>query len=329
MNDELNVPRDLIRYVETGSKFIIAGHKEPDGDCIGSQLSLRSILLRMGKEVYVCSAGPFTRSELKGYTGFFKASLTEEEKSGARLIIVDCTDTERMGSLEKELKGLPFAIIDHHATGSYPPSCEQFPVYIDAQAPACTFLIYRLITALGMGINEEEATLLLFGLCTDTGFFHYLTEKDSSVLEAAAQMLKHGANLKRVYNLINGGKKLDSRILMGKILSRTESHYDGKLLTSYETLEEFQTFGFEGRDSDNMYKLLQSVENVQVIIIIRQESANNCTVSLRSVDKIDVASVAKSLGGGGHKNAAGLTMKGDISNVRQILLKSFSNIFKK
>jgi len=323
----LSVPEELVQFIRTGSKFIIAGHKEPDGDCVGSQLALRSVLLRLGKEVVVCSAGPFKRAELKDYAGQFTACLTEKEKTGAKAIVVDCSTMERTGSLQEMLEELPCAVIDHHAAVTHSPSTWQAPVYIDANAPSCALLIEKLITALGLELTEEEAVLLLFGVCTDTGFFRHLTEENAQVFEAAARMVRHGASPKGVYKVMNGGKSFNSRILLGRILSRTESHFDGRLMVSHETLEEFKAFGFEARDSDSLNKMLLSVEGVEAVVIIRQECDDNCTVSLRSIDKIDVAQIAASLGGGGHKNASGLTMQGNISSVKQIMLESFSKIF--
>jgi phosphoesterase RecJ-like protein len=323
----LKVPAELLQFIENGSKFIIAGHKEPDGDCVGSQLALRSALIRLGKEVIICSDGPFRRTELNKYTDQFTSTLSENDKTGAKVIVVDCSGMDRTGDLQKTLEEFPCAVIDHHAAVKHPPSTPLAPVYVDANAPSCTVLIEKLISALGLELTKEEAELLLFGLCTDTGFFRHLTEKNTGVFEAAAKMIRHGASPKNTYALMNGGKSLNSRILLGHILSRTESYFDGKLLISHETLEDFQSFGQESRDSDSLSHLLLSVKGVEVFIIIRQERVDNCTVSLRSLDKIDVSQVAASFDGGGHKNASGLTMQGSVSSVKQIMLNSFSQIF--
>jgi len=323
----LEAPKDLLDFILNGSKFIIVGHKEPDGDCVGSQLALRSALTRLGKPSVACSAGPFKRTELRDYAEKFAAFPSVEERKGAKAIIVDCSTRERIGDIEKLLEEFPCAVIDHHAAVTHPPSSPQAPVYIDANSPSCALLIDKLITALGLELTEEEASLLLFGICTDTGFFRHLHEKNAAVFEAAARMIRRGASPKKIFYTINGGKSLNSRIQMGRILSRTESHFDGRLLISYETLEEYNTFGMEGRDSDSLNQLLQSVANVEAIVIIRQELVDNCTVSLRSIDKIDVAKIAAEFGGGGHKNASGLSMKGDISFVKQKMLESFSNSF--
>jgi len=321
------VPSELIQYIKSGTNFVIAGHKEPDGDCVGSQLALRSALLRLGKKAVVCSEGPFARKELSKYFDLFTASPAEEDKIDAKAIIVDCIGIERTGILKEFLGKMPFAIIDHHECVTHPPSTPEAPVFVDADSPSCTLLVEKVIAALDLEMTDEEANLLFFGLCTDTGFFRHLTKDNADVFEAAAKMIRHGASPKDTYRNIYGRKSLKSRILIGQILSGTESHFDGRLLISYETLENFTDYGFENRDSEILNQLLQSIEGVEAIVIIRQELADNCTVSLRSIDKIDVAQIAVSFGGGGHKNASGLTMQGSIPYIKQIMLESFSKFF--
>jgi len=324
---------EIVRYINNCSRFIIAGHKEPDGDCVGSQLALRSALMRLGKEVIVCSAGPFKRTELRDFPNQFVSPLEirnfcADDKSPCKVLILDCAGLERTGDIQECFEKLPCAYIDHHTAVYHPPSTSDEPVYVDANSPSCTLIIHKLIKALGLEINEEEAELLLFGLCTDTGFFRHLTEKSAHILEEAAEFVRCGANPKKVFNIMNGGKSLCSRIMTGRILSRIETHYDGKLLLSHETLEEFDEFGFESRDSDVLNQLMLSIDGAKVTVIIRQECAEHCTVSLRSIDEINVAQISSLFGGGGHKNASGLTMKGDIAYVKEIILNSFKNIFK-
>jgi len=324
---KFEVPEELVNFIKTGSKFIVAGHKEPDGDCVGSQLALRSALLRLGKEAIVCSAGPFKRIELKEYSKQFVAIPPETDRKETKVIIVDCSGKERTGDLNETLSEFPCAVIDHHAAVTHSPSTKEAPVYVDSNAPSCAVLIYKLILTLGLDFTEEEASLLLFGICTDTGFFRHLTENNAAIFEYTAKLISCGASPKKTFYKINGGKSLSSRILLGNILSRTESHFDGRLLFSYETLSESETFGFEGRDSDSLNQMLLAVDKVEAVVIIRQELVDNCTVSFRSIDKIDVSKIAASLGGGGHKNAAGLAIKGEIPSVKQKILDSFNNIF--
>jgi phosphoesterase RecJ-like protein len=323
------VPARLVDFIKTGTKFLVAGHKEPDGDCVGSQLALVSVLRRMGKEALPCSAGPFKRTEVKPYEHLFISSPGEAERAGSRVIVTDCSSLDRTGDLEPLLAGLPLAVIDHHAVGQFAGAGASGPAYIDGGAPSVTVLILKLIEALGMGLERSEAGLLLFGLCTDTGFFRHVDDTGAAVFDAAARMIRAGASPKQAFLAINGGKSLDSRILMGRILSRAEAFYGGRLLLSTEEYEETRRYGLEGRDSDALYQLLQSVKDMEAIVLIRQEKLlpPQCTVGLRSRDRVDVAAIAGSFGGGGHKNAAGFSADALIAALKPEILEAFKPAF--
>jgi phosphoesterase RecJ-like protein len=323
MVNPVPVPQILVDFIQAGSKFLIAGHHEPDGDCVGSQLALASALKRLGKETIPCSAGPFKRTEIVPFANRFTDKIGEKEREGSRVIIVDCAAADRTGSLEAALKGLPTAVIDHHATNR-----EASPgtvVFLDTEAPSVTFMVLAVIEALGLTPTPEEAEFLLFGLCTDTGFFRHVDAGGSETFAYASRMIRAGANPKEVFRNIHGGKSLGSRILLGHILSRAETYYGGKLVYSFETYEDTQKFGLEGRDSDSLYQLLQSIAGVEAIAVIRQESAGDCTVGLRSRDKVNVAEIAARFGGGGHKNAAGLKIAGTIERLKPRLIEAFGS----
>jgi phosphoesterase RecJ-like protein len=281
----------------------------------------------MGKETILCSAGPFERTEIKQYERFFVSA--PEKKDGDRAIIVDCSTLDRIGGLEPFFEGLPVAVIDHHETkNSAGLSVNAVIEHVNYEAPSATFLIFQLIQALGMEPDREEARLLFFGLCTDTGFFRHLDRDDAAVFEVAASLVRYGANPKDAFTAINGGRSLDSRRLMGLVLNKAESFFDGKLILSSEEYEETRRFGLESRDSDSIYQLFQSVAGMEAIVIIRQESPENCTVGFRSRDWVDVGSIAGSFGGGGHKNAAGLSIKGTIAGLKPLIIEAFKHVFQ-
>lgn len=325
MNRPVPVPPGLIDFIKTGGKFLVAGHKEPDGDCVGSSLALCSVLRRLGKEAIPCSAGPFKRTEIKPFETLFTNAPSEEERRGARAIVVDCSSADRTGDMETYLKGLPLALIDHHSAGVQPG--EKTVLFLDPDAPSVTFMILALIEALGLSPSREEAEQLFFGLCTDTGFFRHVDEAGAETFSYAYRLIRAGANPKKAFNAINGGKSFNSRILLGIQLSRAEEYFDGKLIYTSEEYEETQRFGLEGRDSDSLYQLLLSAANVEAIVVVRQETPEKCTVGLRSRDYVDVAAVAADFGGGGHKNAAGFAAAARIAELKPKILDRFKQIF--
>ncbi|MDR0587143.1 MAG: bifunctional oligoribonuclease/PAP phosphatase NrnA [Treponema sp.] len=315
------VPPVLLRFIQEGQSFVVVGHKEPDGDCVGSQLVIASVLNRLGKKALPCSAGPFKRPEVKSFEGRFFPFPVDIPRERIRVIVMDCSSLDRVGDLP--LGGLPLASVDHHASAS--PSGEA--VYLDAKAPSVTYMVLNIIAALGLSPTPEEAELLLFGLCTDTGFFRHVDETGPETFDAVSKLVRAGASPKRVFAVINGGKSLESRILTGLVLSRTRAFFGGKLLLSFEEYEDVLRYGGESRDSDTIYQLLMSVEGAEAAVLVRQEKPENCTIGLRSRDRIDVASIASSFGGGGHKNAAGASIDGKIAAIEQKLLDAFAPVF--
>jgi phosphoesterase RecJ-like protein len=318
------VPQELLDFIKNGDKFLVVGHKEPDGDCVGSQLTLCSVLQRLGKQAIPCSAGPFKRAEIKSYEGRFISVVGEAEQKDAALIVVDCSMPSRTGDIASALEGLPIAVIDHHAAGQHTPNTATAPVFLDPVAPSVTALCLLLIEALGLEPTQEEAELLLFGLCTDTGFFRHTDEQNAATFEYAARLIRYGASPKKVYNLIYGGKSLSSRYLLSIQLGRVRPYFDGKLLLTSERYAETQEFGLESRDSDSLYQLLQGISGVEAIAIIRQETPENCTIGLRSRDRVNVAELAARFGGGGHKNAAGASVPGTIEELEPQILAAFA-----
>jgi phosphoesterase RecJ-like protein len=317
----VKVPAGLVRFINEGDAFIIAGHKEPDGDCVGSQLAIASVLGRLGKKAVPCSAGPFKRSEIKQFEERFMPCPQGSKRNEYRVIVMDCSALDRIGDLP--LDGLPLASVDHHESGN--PAGQT--VYLDPWAPSVTFMALNIIEALGLSPTKEEAELLLFGLCTDTGFFRHVDENGAATFAAAAKLIAAGASPKRTFLAINGGKTLGSRQLAGLILSRARPLYGGKLIVSHEDYSDSRRHGGESRDSDAIYQLLMSVEGVEAAALIRQETPENCTLGLRSKDRIDVASVAAEFGGGGHKNAAGASVDGVIAGIEPVLIQAFSRFF--
>jgi bifunctional oligoribonuclease and PAP phosphatase NrnA len=319
-------PQDLLEALRGASSFVIAGHEDPDADCIGSELALAGALRRMGKEVTLCNNGPFKRVEINRYQPLFQSRLDPFIKMKTPLLIVlDCATLERVGAIRSDFEGLKAIVVDHHAVG------QPFGDWrwIDAQQASTTWMVHKIICALLGAPNQEEAFFLLLGLCTDTGFFRHCELNSQSVFETTAQLIQCGASPKAVYQQMTGGKFLANQKLMGLILSRTESYWDNQVLFSYENLDDRKTFGAENRESDSIYQSLQSVSGNELIILLRQESPEKVTGGLRSKAFVDVAVLASEFGGGGHIRASGFSCPGKVNEIRDRILEEIKPYFNK
>ncbi|MCQ2592726.1 MAG: bifunctional oligoribonuclease/PAP phosphatase NrnA [Treponema sp.] len=319
---------DFKDFIDSHDNFFIIGHKDPDGDCVSSCLGVAAILEHFNKEFTLLSAGPFKRTELKNFENQFTNDmgfLDDNDRKKTGLIITDCAELSRLGEIEGDFSGLDIFVIDHHKTSGLP---ENAKGYINSEAPACAYLIQLFYEKLIGPLPPEVASIIFFGIGTDTGFFVFLNTSNESadILSAASRLVSYGANPRNIYNEINNGKPYSTRKLLGILLNRAEKYLDGKLIVTYETLDDTHKWGTEGRDSDALYKLLLAVDKVEAVAFVRQDTLTTCTCGLRSLDAVDVSEVASKFGGGGHKNASGLTTNGKVDTLIPALVKEFARI---
>ncbi len=317
-------------FINSHDCFIVAGHKEPDGDCISSCLGIAAILEKKNKPCQLISAGPFKRPEIKIYERTFaKTAVIRHTECKQGLIIVDCGELKRLGDIfptDELLEVFPkkdIFIIDHHKT-SVPETENNI---IEPETPATACLIQQLYEKTIGQPDVKTAELLFFGLATDTGYFHFLDKNSTEVFNLAARLVSYGASPRKIYDDMNNGKPYSTRKLLGVMLDHAEQHFDGRLITTYETMEDTHRLGTGGRDSDSLYQLLLSSADAQAVVFIRQETEQTCTMGFRSKDKIDVSQIASIFGGGGHKNAAGCSTEGTIDSLLPKILKEFEFFF--
>ena len=313
--------QELKDFIDGHNFFFIVGHKEPDGDCITSCLGIAAILDHFGKTYQLLSAGPFKRNEVIRWQEKFSDTMEfqdESERKTTGLFIADCSEIIRLGDIDGDLKGLDTFVIDHHKTSELG---DEIKGYVNPDAPACAFLIQLFYEALIGPVPSELAKNLFFGICTDTGFFRFLT-----VNSAVSRLVGDGADPRATYREINSGKPYSTRKLLGILLGRAERYLDGRLVVTYETLEDTKKWGLEGRDSDALYQLMLSAKGVEAVVFLRQDTPTTCTGGFRSQDKIDVSVVAAKFCGGGHKNASGMSCNGRVETLIPQIVKEFARV---
>jgi len=320
----------LRTFINDHDFFYIVGHKEPDGDCIASCFGVRGILDKMNKPYQVLSAGPFKRSEIKKYENEFSNVMdfqTDAERKKTGLFIVDCSEISRLGEIDGDLNGFDTFIIDHHKTSDI---ClnggSNVQGFIDSESPAAAYLVLQFYEKLIGAPEKALAEIFFFGICTDTGFFRFLEDNSQDIFDACGRLVSYGVNPRQVYNEINSGKPYSTRKLLGVLLSKAERYLDGRLVITYETMEDTKLYGTEGRDSDALYQMLLSAKNVEAVVFLRQETISTCTGGFRSLDKIDVSAIASKFGGGGHKNASGMSCNGRVETLIPQIVKEFARV---
>ncbi|MBQ0166086.1 MAG: bifunctional oligoribonuclease/PAP phosphatase NrnA [Treponema sp.] len=313
------------KFIDSHNSFIVAGHKEPDGDCVASSLGIARLLKAFGKNYCILNAGPFKRTEIRPYEKYFTSVLPKsfQKAEDAAVIIVDCSELSRLGDADPIITRLDTYILDHHKTAE----CSGNAI-VDPTSPAAACIVQQLYEALVGPLDKETADILFFGLSTDTGFFRFLDTNSAEVFMAASRLVAAGANPRSTYDEITGGKPWSTRKLLGTMLDKAERYYGGKLIITTENLEDTRRMGSEGRDSDSLYQLLLAVEGVEAVVFVREETDKTCTLGFRSRNEVDVSSIASVFGGGGHKNASGALTEGTPGSLIPKIKEEFCKFFK-
>lgn len=309
-----------VGFLRAHQSFLILGHKEPDGDCVASQLTIATIVSALGKKASIHSVGPFDRPEIEGFADRFAPAIPDEKLAGAAVIIVDCSTPDRTGDLGARVEGLPTLVIDHHSAG------ETFGTvrYVDDAAPSTTFLIFSLFEALKVEVDPQTAHLLLFGFCTDTGFFRHLGPGSPEIFRTLSRLAACGTSPAEVYMMIYGRRDLSGRRLLGELLLRVQTHREGRLLITWQTAQDRERNGAGQRGEDELYRLLQTVRGAVVVAFIKEERSGVYSVGLRSNSTVDVGKIAAGFGGGGHRQAAGFDIKGTLDSIKATVIEAFA-----
>jgi len=319
------IPPEVRRFISENDSFLILGHREPDGDCVASQLSCAALLSKLGKSCGLYSVGPFDRPEIESFGPLFASDIPPHALAGVNgkppaAIILDCSTPDRTGALGARVRGLPGLVIDHHRSG------EEFGDvrFIAPDAPSTTMLVMDLYTGFGIIPTVEQARWMLFGLCTDTNFFRHLGQGGASTFKSVSSLVECGTSTAEVFRMIYGRRNLPDRKLLALMLERAESRWSDGFLLTWNTRADRESLGARQRGDEELYRLLQTVKGNLVVALIKEEAEGQFSVGLRSTPAIDVGVVARSFGGGGHSQASGFDIKGSLDSVKRAVAEAIA-----
>lgn len=311
-------PSEIIRAIQASDSILVMTHVHPDGDALGSQLALGNILQSLGKKVFLY--GEEAPSHLYGFLPGCER-IESELPSLAEFscgIALDCGDCYRLGkAMEKLLSVRPFIVIDHHS------GHKEFGDlrWIDPRRASTGEMIYDLGVALGGEIAYETAYCLYTAIVSDTGSFKY-SSTTADTFRIARELVMKGVRPAEVAGKLFDNFTVNRLNLMKMVLDSLELHAGDQVAIITATREMFAQSGAKQEDCENFINYPRSLEKVKVVGFLKEAENGLVSVSLRSKGhECDVAQVAASFGGGGHRNAAGFKISGEaLGAVKEKLL---------
>lgn len=288
----------------------LTSHVRPDGDSLGSALALAWALQALGKDARVVmrDRAPVPLDEFPGVDEIEVAATVPETTEA--VVVLECGDLARTG-----LDGLEryhIVNVDHHPGNTGFGAVQWF----DGSAAACGELVFEIITELGVPLTPDMATQLLVAIVTDTGSYRYAGVSPRT-FTISARLLEAGADPVAVARKLYDGNTLGRLRLQGAVLQSMELVDAGRVASLHLDLPTMAASGADPEDTDGLINQPLSVKAIQAVVFFKQAEGGQYRVSLRSKGDIDVGKVARSFGGGGHKNAAGCTLSGPLADLRE------------
>ena len=315
MSDPCAQISELLR---SQNRFLVLTHYRPDGDAVGSQLALVILLKNLGKQVEAWNDDVVpAKFRFLPHSDLVQRPPAEPMEFDV-VIAIDISTLPRAGSgLQKIRSRKQFINIDHHVSN------EKFADinWIVPDAPASGQIVYDLIQRGGFELTRDIAICLFAAISTDTGSFAYANTTAES-LRVAADLVDKGVDVGKVCRHIYESYPYARLQLLQKALADITLVHGNRVAYCWVTNEMFDKSGAKREDTEGLIDYARSIEGVFVAVLFEESpEPNKVRISLRSKHpKIDVNSIARHFGGGGHHEAAGARITGTPKEVEARVL---------
>jgi bifunctional oligoribonuclease and PAP phosphatase NrnA len=313
----------VVAALREHDRFLVVTHENPDGDALGSLLATTIALRQCGKDVlmYLAGAGALPREYAFMPLDGLLRDLPEDMEERT-LVAVDCAKADRMGPDTTPIDRAQRVInIDHHHDNSRFGDVN----LIVADASSTGEVLRDVFDALGVELTPEIAEPLYIALVTDTGRFQYTNTTPKS-LRLAAELVEAGADIHAVFQQVYESVEFAKLKLLARALERARVLEGGLIVVSYLVRTDFAEVGAAEPYSEGIIDYLRAVEGAELAALIREPPRDDAErrVSLRaSIDELDVSAIARSFGGGGHRQAAGFSSEASIDEITELIRQGF------
>jgi len=319
------IPEPIVRTIQECGYFVLVTHVRPDGDALGSLLGLAEILKSLGKKVFCYLDEPVSHiwdflPKLNQVSTRFSRlqKFVADAGNDVAVISLDCGSADRLGRKRDELLAINhFLVIDHHlGHQKYGDT-----LWLKPECSSTGEMVYGLAMELGAKLSYSCAYNLYVAIFTDTGSFRY-DSTTPETMHIAADLLQMGVKPADVASRVYDNYSLQRLRLLEKVLATLQLYESQQLAVIQVTQKMFEETGTSEDDIEGFINYPRSLSSVQVAVFLKEGKDNMISVSLRAKGTCDVARIAASFGGGGHRNAAGCRFDRSLEHAREQVLAS-------
>ena len=322
------VPAALIALLRSVKRIWVVPHERPDGDALGAALGLQGILAQRGVEVAVlCSEVPPKVYEV--IPTLDRVLLSPPNWTPDAVILVDCGDTKRAGSVGALVQELPSSVqratIDHHVSNTSASPLE----WIDPKAAATCEMVSLIGVALEADLAVDGgalATTLATGVIMDTATFQH-NNTTPRTLQVAGLLLAAGAPISEISRRLYRAKPYTQVQLHARVLDRVEQADSGKTVWAAMLRSDLAASGATVEESEGIVDTLAQINEADVALFFKEEGASETRLSIRTKESgLDATAIAAAFSGGGHARAAGASIPSSLDTAVAAVLQCVASL---
>ena len=307
--------QNLTKLLDGAKNVLITAHKYPDGDALSSVLAFYLGLKGRNK----INPIPYFSDMPKNYgflPGFSEIETDFPKNKIDFLIGLDYGDFKRLDIKNKNFPDKKIITIDHHLPSDHRGNFQ----IVRPDFSSTSEILYYFFKNAKILIDKEIATCLLTGIYTDSGGFKHAATS-SLTLGAAADLISRGASLPHIVRGTITMKSPSVLKLWGRALSRVEHDSQTGMVYSWIAHKDLKGKIPENLGVGDLAADISMRSGAPFTLLLVEHRPGRFKGSLRSESyhNVDVAKIAKALGGGGHKLSAGFEKKGDLKNIIQLV----------
>ena len=304
---------DCAAFLLAHDHYTILSHRRPDGDTIGSSAALCLGLRQLGKTAHVLYNG-----EVSDRFRWLHAGLTKPEaEEGDVIVSTDVASPGMLPAAFEHLLGKIALRIDHHSAATSFTDCE----LVDGGSASCAELVWDVLEEMGVCMDAAIADAVYVGVSTDTGCFRF-SNTTAHTFAVAAKCAQGGARVYDLNQTLFETNTLGRLRMQAWIVDHMQLLSCGSLaLVAIPRAVEAE-LGVTEDDMDNISSFPRTISGVCMAATLRETKDGDVKLSVRAVPGYDATKVTVKFGGGGHKGAAGATLKMSLNEAAQAVEKA-------
>lgn len=309
--------------VKSSKNILIISHVNPDGDTLGTMCALHSAIYSKYKkksEMLILSKLPKIYEFLPGINEAKTFDKFDKSREYDLVIAVDVASLDRLIDAQILFGKAKYTVnIDHHRTNN------EFGTLaiVEPNSSSSGEVLYNILKSLGWQVNMDTATALYTAILTDTGGFRF-ENTSASVFRIAAELTDMGINPKELYKKCYESKSKAMVLFQGYCVSKAVFLNDDKIVYTVVYKKDIEKFAVGDDATEGIAETLRAITSTDVSFVVKEAGDTKiCKISMRS-KSVDLTKICGVFGGGGHKFAAGCTIKLPVDEAIKRLLEEIN-----